>query len=361
MRAENYTPPSLAHTLLYELLKTSLVGEHVNVIFSRIFAQSACLGGVLLLSAAPVHAQSKARAAAPRAGAQHAGAQCAAKQKQLQALEQSGHLREARDAAFECSLAACGALVSQQCRSQHQILEAEIPSVVLTAVDEQGEPLVEVEVRVDGTLSTTRIDGQALALDPGLHEFAFSTKDRAPYVERILVARGERNRRVSAVLRTASSAAPAPAPAPAAAEVKQEPVLVAPPSAAPATAAPPVATAPVSVAEPSRHVSVWPYVIGGVGLAGLGGSIALATWGHTDFQLLDRCAPDCKQESVDHVRRMYVAADISLGVGVVALGAATWLYLSTPTSVEPRADRAENYFDVRPAPGGAFATWERTF
>jgi hypothetical protein len=347
-------------------------GEHVNVIFRQIVARSAGLGSVLLLSVAPAHAQSKTQTGAPRtaaphagaphAGAPHAGAQCVAKQKQLQALEQSGQLRGARDAALECSLAACGELVAQQCRTRHQMLEQEIPSVVPTAVDEQGEPLVEVEVRVDGTLSTTHIDGQALALDPGLHEFAFSAKDRAPYVEKILVARGERNRRISAVLRPgspdpgSSSAAPA-----AAAATKEEPAAVVASSSAVPAAAAPVTAQPVRGTEPSRHVSVWPYVVGGVGLAALGSSVAFATWGHTDFELLDRCAPDCKQESVDHVRHMYIAADISLGVGVVALGAATWLYLSSPRSAEPRADVAENYFDVRPAPGGAFATWEHAF
>ncbi|MEO8178643.1 MAG: hypothetical protein ABI895_07410 [Deltaproteobacteria bacterium] len=316
----------------------------MNVILRRIIRQGVGLGSVMLLSAVSAHAQPKARA----------GAQCAERQKRLQALEQSGHLREARDVARECSQAACGELVSQQCRTRHQILEEGIPSVVPMAVDEQGAPLVEVEVRVDGTLSSTRIDGQGLALDPGLHEFSFSAKDRAPYVEKILIAQGERNRRISAVLRPASSE-------PATGGDQAAPA-VAPPQGS--SAAPPAATphaAAVSVAEPSRHASVWPYVVGGAGLAALGASVAFATWGHTDFELLDRCAPNCKQDSVDHVTHMYIAADISLGVGVVALGAATWMYLSTPKSAEPRADQAGNHFDLRPAPGGAFATWEHAF
>jgi hypothetical protein len=319
------------------------VGELVKVILRQNFAHSAWLAGVLMLSAAPAHAESKARA------------QCAAKQKQLQALEQSGHLREARDAALECSPAVCGELVSQQCRTRHQILEEEIPSVVATAVDERGAPLVEVEVRVDGALLTTRIDGQGFVLDPGLHEFSFSAKDRSPYVQKILIVQGERNRRVSAVLQPVPSV-PSAGATEAAAAVAATP----PANAAPAAAAPVAASAAV-VTEPSRHVSGWTYVVGGVGVAALGTSIALATWGHTDNQLLDQCAPNCSQESVDHVRHLYIAADISLGVGVVALGVATWMYFSTPRSAEPRADQAGNQFDVRIAPQGAFATWEHAF
>ena len=324
------------------------MGERVKVIFKQIVGQGIVISGSLLISAAPAHAESKARSAS----------QCVAKQKQMQQLEQAGHLREARDAALECSQSVCGDLVSQQCRTRHQILEEEMPSVVPTAVDEQGKPLVEVEVRVDGALLTTRCDGQGVALDPGLHEFSFSAQGRAPSVEKVLIAQGERSRRISAVLRPTANP-PAPST-----EGAASPAAAAPPSssAAPAAAAPRQAEAPASTyAEPRRHVSVWPYVVGGVGVASLGASIAFATWGHTDFQLLDRCAPNCRQDSIDHVRHMYIAADVSLGVGLVSLGAATWLYFSAPKSADPRADQAQNQFDLRPAPGGAFATWEHSF
>jgi hypothetical protein len=41
-------------------------------------------------------------------------------------------------------------------------------------------------------------------------------------------------------------------------------------------------------------------------------------------------------------------SDISLGVGVVALGAALWVYLARPAKTE-----AQVGWSVRPAPGGA--------
>jgi hypothetical protein len=325
------------------------VGERVKlnfkriVDFKRIVVQSVWVSSIALISSAPAYAQSRARSAA----------QCGEKQKQMQQLEQAGHLREAKGMALECAQDVCGELISQQCRTRHQLLEEEMPSIVPTAVDEQGKPLLEVEVRVDGTLLTTHIDGQGLTLDPGLHEFSFSAQNRVPAVEKLLIVQGERNRRISVVLRSASnqpspSADAAPASAPQAAA----------PAAAPAAPQPVVMQTAV---EPHRHVSGWTYVVGGVGVASLGASIALATWGHTDFQLLDECSPNCKQESVDHVRHLYIAADVTLIAGVVSLGVATWLYFSTPVTAEPRADQALNSFDLRPAPGGAFATWEHAF
>jgi hypothetical protein len=321
------------------------VGEPVKVNFKQIFAQSIWISSISLISSAPAHAEPKARGTS----------QCAAKQKQMQQLEQAGHLREARDMALECAQNVCGDLIAQQCRTRHQILEEEMPSVVPTAVDEQGKPLSDVEVRVDGALLTTHIDGQGLTMDPGLHEFTFSAQDRVPAVEKVLIVQGERNRRISVVLRpTPSQPVPSAEAAPAAVEPRA-------PGAATAAPSPQQAVVVQTVGEPHRHVSGWTYALGGLGVASLGASIALATWGHTDNQLLDECSPNCKQESVDHVRHVYIAADVALGVGVVSLGVATWMYFSTPKTADPRLDQALNTFDLRPAPGGAFATWEHAF
>jgi hypothetical protein len=63
---------------------------------------------------------------------------------------------------------------------------------------------------------------------------------------------------------------------------------------------------------------------------------------------------------VDHVSHMYLAADISLGVGILALGAATWLFLAEPSEEEPRSTQAYR-FDVQPTASGAFATVRRAF
>jgi hypothetical protein len=262
--------------------------------------------------------------------------------------------------------------VSQQCRAREQALDANVPSVVPVAIDENGSPVEAVEVWVDGVLRSTQINGRALPMDPGLHEFRLSAKDRVPYVEKLLVAQGEHSRRLSAVLRPIGDGAAADA-----AIVRrfsddgsdEAPALAAPPVPAPPVASLPALAAPTQVAvateqgvglEPTRHGSVGAYVAGGTAVAAFGISIAFATWGHLDNELLDGCAPNCPQDSVDHVRNMYIAADVSLGVGVVALGVATWLYLSEPAR-DDRADHAQYHFDLQPSVHGAFASWEHEF
>jgi hypothetical protein len=66
---------------------------------------------------------------------------------------------------------------------------------------------------------------------------------------------------------------------------------------------------------------------------------------------------------VDSVRTKYLVADISLGVGVASLGAATWLFVTSmkeqPKSVR-RATPAVG-LAVQPVRGGAFLGVTRQF
>jgi hypothetical protein len=233
--------------------------------------------------------------------------------------------------------------------------------VVPIALDDAGAPVADVELRIDGAPSASPINGRALELDPGVHEFSFSAPGREAHVEKVVVVQGVRNRQLSVVLRATSSGdAPAAAPPPPAATDSSAVSSSEPPPPAPVAAAAP---AQAATAPSGKKTSAWPYVIGGVGLASLGTSVAFLTWGHHDNELLDQCSPNCSQESVDHVKSMYIAADVALGVGVVSLGVATWLYFSESSGTAP-ADHAQldkMQFDVMPLRGGAFATVEQAF
>ena len=46
----------------------------------------------------------------------------------------------------------------------------------------------DVELRMDGTRLTNRVDGRAISVDPGMHQFSFSARDRTPYTATIMVA-----------------------------------------------------------------------------------------------------------------------------------------------------------------------------
>jgi hypothetical protein len=276
----------------------------------------------------------------------------------------AGRLRKARAAFLECAQSRCGALRSQQCRSELQKLDADTPTVIPVVTDGNGIPQTEVSVSMDGELLTTQIDGRSVEVDPGMHEFSFSTAHGEVHTEKVLILEGQRNRVLTVQLvKAAAPSAPAPAP------VRPPPSEATPLASGSASASASneslatkqkLADEPLPGSDVSRASPVLAYVVGGVGLAAVGSSLLLAHWGHEDNLLLDRCAPNCSQESVDHVRHLYIAADITLGAGVLALGAATWLYLSRPEVEDTRSARAY-HFDVHPTASGAFATVGRAF
>jgi hypothetical protein len=116
-----------------------------------------------------------------------------------------------------------------------------------------------------------------------------------------------------------------------------------------ATKAPdkPLPDAPPREAEPtvtrSGGPSAFAYVLGGVGALGLGAGALLTYWGKTDNAALAQCTPNCQPSSVEHIRGLYLAADLSFGAGAAAVGVSTLLF-------------ATSHFDVRPVRSGAVAS-----
>jgi hypothetical protein len=80
----------------------------------------------------------------------------------------------------------------------------------------------------------------------------------------------------------------------------------------------------------------------------------------THYEALAACSPSCAPSSVDHIRRLYLAADISFGVGGAALGVAALLFaISHSGSHEVAPSTA--VFDVRPTRSGAAASFQGVF
>jgi hypothetical protein len=300
--------------------------------------------------------------AAPRAGQgkTHAAKDvraCAAAYKNAQELERAGHLQKASAALVICARAACGDFIRHECTVRHGQLDAEMPSVVPLASDAAGVPVVDVQVAMDGQPLTARLDGRAIPVDPGLHEFTFRLPGGIVVTEKIVVAQGQRNRAlVIAPPETPLASAPA-------APTAQVPVVAAAPAApvAPVPAVVEVAGSQVQIAEPPpRHSVVAPVLIGLAGAAGLGGYGVLTYWGRRDNDRLGQCSPDCAPASVQHIRRLYLAADVSLGVGLVALATTTWLALR-PDAPPERTARgapalARTQLQLSPTSSGGWAS-----
>jgi hypothetical protein len=256
---------------------------------------------------------------------------CATALKTAKERELSGHLRDARELLMTCARRICGPALLRQCSTRFTELDSvEVPSILPVVTDESGQPRVDVQVRMDGQLIASRLEGQALPVDPGLHEFTFHTDSGLLATQKILVVQGELNRPLPVSLRGA------------------EKTPAAETAAAPDTHR--VATEAVATPQPAVRVpeeepreggrSAVPYLIGGATLAAVEAG-ALAVYlqkGDTSHLATD------------------VSIGVSLGVGAAAVGVAAWLFLSSHTSSDKPAPRSACVFDVAPTPSGALAS-----
>jgi hypothetical protein len=224
-----------------------------------------------------------------------------------QRLRLEKKLSAAREQLVVCATASCPTVVSRDCTQWLKEVEAALPSIVVAAQNEQRRDVTAVSVLVDGVTVATHLDGTALAVDPGLHVFHFEMEGAHPVEQSLLVREGEKNRMVAVAF------------------TPREPVRDENAEAANRVAA--------ATVNRSHNPPAATYVLGGIALAGLGGFVGFGLSGLSDeSRLKSSCSNTCPQSQVDQLHHKYLAADISLGIGVAALTGAVlvWLGHRTP-------------------------------
>ena len=286
---------------------------------------------------------------------------CVSAYEREQELERTAQLRLAREVVLTCARSACGNFLQRQCSTKYNQLESEIPTVILVARDGDADSLVDVQVTVDGEPLTSKLDGRPLPVDPGLHDFSFKIDSGAAVVQRALILQGQHDRAITVSLRApdkrTQKARPAPAP--------PQPETKTSPSKPASDASPEIASATPDTrwlengSSDGSHVA--PYLAGGLGLVGVGAFAVLFSWAMTDNEKLLRCSPDCAQASIDRVRNLYIAADVSLGAGIIGLGASTWMFLAADSGTRARPGPSAYVVDIKPSRSGIFATVSSSF
>jgi hypothetical protein len=170
-------------------------------------------------------------------------AACLAAASTGQSLRDQGKLVEAREQFRRCAAQGCPQMVVQDCGTWLSDLEKNLPTVVVTAKDGAGNDIVDVKVTLDGQPLLSKLTGESIPLDPGPHTFHFETASGTKVDRQVLVKQGDKNQEVAAVLGT--------------------------PAATPAPAAPPSGAAPPP-ASPSSGWKTAGWVLGGLGVIGMG-------------------------------------------------------------------------------------------
>jgi hypothetical protein len=218
---------------------------------------------------------------------------CADLSEKGQLLKIKGKLREARDTFLECVKDKCPPLVRKDCGQFLVDLETAMPTIVVAAREPSGADLTDVRVIIDGEVLTTRLEGKALPMDPGVHKFRFEAKGRVTVDQTIVVREGERNRVISVTLAPEADTTVPPKPTP---------------------------------IEPGPPVAAW--IATGISVVGFGTFAAFGLSARAEFNDLEkRCGSRCAEKDVDRVRARALVADIGLAVGVLGAGAATYFFI----------------------------------
>lgn len=261
----------------------------------------------------------------PRAGAaEPAKAACAHGAEEGQRLRAQGKLREAREAFTACASERCPALIRSDCSGWLAETEAALPTVVVraSAAEDQTRELFDVEVRVDGVLLASKLDGRALPVNPGEHNVSFSAPGRVAARDTVVIRVGEKHRLLTVSL-SSLSGPPAPPPPPRDLVTTTDP------------------------APPASRIGTLPRVLLIAGGAALVSAAAFGAAGWMEERSLRRtCAPACTQADVDGARLRLTIADVSLVTGVAALAGAGLLIWTRPAEGVARVG-------VTPLAGGA--------
>lgn len=244
--------------------------------------------------------------------------QCVAAYQGAQVDMKQSALSSARDKLALCLSESCPNALHADCAEWLKEVERRQPSVVLSFKGKDGGPSTAVPATIDGKPFAGKTDGRAFDVDPGEHTFVFSPPGEPTVEVRVVVREGEKSQKVDATSK-----------------------LWIPPSASPTgSATGPLATPPPATKR-ERPVP-WPvYALGGLALVGAGGFVGFGLAGTAGKSDLETCKPTCAEDDVSSVRTKYLVADVSLAVGVVALGVAAVVFLTRPEiEVPARADRA---------------------
>lgn len=235
-----------------------------------------------------------------------------------QASRDAGRLTVARERLSLCASDSCPRVLQGDCIEWLREVVDRLPSVVVRAVDADGRD-VDALVSIDGGQAVA-LNGRPIELDAGAHQLEVRAAANGSVAnERVVLAEREKGRIVLVTISAPGAGAASGATA------------LRPASTQPASG--PTSVVPVEPASGRTSLSPWPFVLGGVGVAALGGAGFFYLTGLDDGATLrDGCGspPSCSQNDVDAAHRKLIVGDVLAGVGVVAIGVATLLFLTSP-------------------------------
>lgn len=227
-------------------------------------------------------------------------ARCLDASEEGQRLRDEGKLSRARALFETCSSATCPAVVRSNCTMWLEGVVQSVPSIVVSARDDNGADVLDASVEIDG-VTRGPVGWRPIDLDPGPHTVKVTAPHHRSNEQRLIAVAGEKSRPVRAVLDRITG------------DLREVPS-----AAAPSTGA--------EQPGQGRGIPAFSLVFGGIGVVSAGVSLGLGLTARSDISALEgsSCAAtkSCAQDDVDSIRARLLVADILLGVAVVSIVAA---------------------------------------
>jgi hypothetical protein len=119
-------------------------------------------------------------------------------------------LRDARAQLLTCSASTCPTDIRNACTRRMADVNAALPTIVFEAKDPSGNDLSAVTIAMDGKPLVDHLDGSAIPMDPGAHDFTFDVAGQPTAKKRLVIYEGEKNRRERIVIGTAAASGAVP-------------------------------------------------------------------------------------------------------------------------------------------------------
>jgi hypothetical protein len=244
-------------------------------------------------------------------------AECLTASEASYTLGNQHKLRAVRSQLLICAASTCPADVRQECLRRIDAASAQIPTIVFATKDASGADLTAVRVTMDGELVAERLEGTAIAVDPGEHTFTFEAPDHSTTTTKLMLLEGQKDRReVVSVGRGPTTAGPDGAEG-----------ASAPPSGEPRAG--------------SGTQRVLALVTGGLGVVGLGigtafGVMALSKKNDANSACPNQCTSQDGANKWSDATSKGNASTVAFVAGGAAVAAAAVLWFTAPNAVGSR-------------------------
>ena len=249
---------------------------------------------------------------APSVHAAGEGNACTSSYEKAQYLRRDKKLRAARKELLTCSQTTCAAAIVSDCTQWMSEVDKTIPSVVFDARDPKGQSVSTVKVSMDGDVLQTKLDGTAVQVDPGTHTFRFEPDQGVPGEQQVLVLEGEKARVITFAM-TGPTVAGAGTTGGNKGGSEENP----------------------PAGSSGNGTKTVAYVVGGIGVAALATGIIFGALGSSQAssdKASGGCAPTCGNDEVSSIKTKLIISDVLIPVGIVGVGAAIVLYLTSGSS-----------------------------